>query len=244
MTQPQLISEIDVSSLAGLSDVDRYFSEGEYGEVRLFLDSQLATSAERDTVFEAADELEGELLDDGMQPWEGQRLVHVDWPARRISIRFIAQASDNPQGGPSAFVMAAFLIAPVIIRGASYLARSSRVLRFLGRVPGLKRIPSYVTSVPGAAAMFKLLRGAMKVPIIGKLFVAAEIVGLGAAIWVMLDERQRIQILKWPSRMVTKAVGEITSGITSGIIGAVGAPVLIGAAVLGIGVALLMMPRR
>jgi hypothetical protein len=240
MTQPQLISEIDVESLSGLSDVDRYFAEGEYGEVRLFLDSQLATSAERDTVLDAADELEAELLDDGMRPWEGQRLVDVDWPSRRISIRFIAQASDNPQGGPHAFVMAAFLIAPVLIRGASYLARSSKVLSFLGRVPGLRRVPSYVTSVPGAAAMFKLLRRAMKLPVIGRFFVAAEIVGLGAAIWVMLDENQRIQVLKWPGRMAAKAAGAITSGL----IGAVGAPMLIGVGVLGIGAALLMMPSR
>jgi len=63
------------------------------------------------------------------------------------------------------------------------------------------------------------------------VLLGAELVGAGAAIWVMLDTNQRIQILKWPGKIARKA--------TEALIGAVGAPIVMGIVAVGIGAVLL-----
>ena len=231
MTQPRLVATVDVEELSNLEYVDRHFEPGEHGEVRLFLDRDMATQDERYGISRAADELEVELLREGMQPWQGEPLVELDWNARTVHIRFVAFETDTPQGSPSAFVMAAFLIAPVMIRGAGFLVRSRGVASLLAKVPWVGKLPTVVSRTPGASKVFSLVRKARKVPIVGKALGFAEIAGAGAAIWVMLDTNQRIEILKWPGKIARKA--------TEALIGAVGAPIVIGIAAVGIGVVLL-----
>ena len=230
MTQPRMVATVDVEELANLEYVDRHFEPGEHGEIRLFLDRDLATQDERYGISRAADELEAELLREGMQPWQGEPLVEVDWSARTVHIRFVAFETDTPQGSPGAFVMAAFLIAPVMIRGASVVMRSGTVMKLLARIGG--RFPTLGSNAAWASKVFSVVRSALtRIPGARRLLGIVEITGAGAAIWVMLDTNQRIEILKWPGKIARKATGAL--------IGAVGAPIVIGIAAVGIGVVLL-----
>jgi hypothetical protein len=93
MTQPRMVATVDVEELANLEYVDRHFEPGEHGEIRLFLDRDLATQDERYGISRAADELEAELLREGMQPWQGEPLVEVDWSA--LTLRRVAQVRSS-----------------------------------------------------------------------------------------------------------------------------------------------------
>ena len=248
MTQPQLVATVDAEELSNLAYVDRHFEPGEHGEIRLFLDRDLATQEERYGISRAADELEFELLQEGMQPWQGEPLVELDWNARTIHIRFVAFETDTPQGGPGAFVMAAFLIAPVIIRGASVVMRSGTAIRLLARIGS--KFPSIGRNSAWASKVFSVVRGALsklkKIPFVGKFLLGAELAGAGAAIWVMLDANQRIEVLRWPGKMLTKGaekVGEALLDRLREFVAEAGKPMIIGIGVVVVGGALLLMKK-
>ena len=245
MTQPQLVATVDAEELSNLAYVDRHFEPGEHGEIRLFLDRDLATQEERYGISRAADELEFELLQEGMQPWQGEPLVEVDWNARTVHIRFVAFETDTPQGSPGAFVMAAFLIAPVMIRGASVVMRSGTAIRLLARIGS--KFPSIGRNAAWASKVFSVVRGALtRIPGARRLLGITEIVGAGAAIWVMLDANQRIEVLRWPGKMLTKGaekVGEALLDRLREFVAEAGKPMIIGIGVVVVGGALLLMKK-
>lgn len=246
MTQPRLVATVDVEELSNLEYVDRHFEPGEHGEIRLFLDRDLATQEERYGISRAADELEAELLREGMQAWPEEPLVELDWNARTVHIRFVAFETDTPQGSPGAFVMAAFLIAPVMIRGASVVMRSGSVARLLARIGG--RFPTLGRNSAWASKVFSVVRSALRrSPFARKLLGIAEIAGAGAAIWVMLDTNQRIEILKWPGKMLAKGAGKVGEALLDRareLIEEAGKPMIIGIGVVAVGIGIVLLTRR
>lgn len=248
MTQPRVVANVTVQDLSGLEAVDRYFEAGEYGEVRLPLDRDIATETQRNGTYQAVYALEAELKRDGMKPWPGERLVRLQWSARTISIRFVAQSRASPLGPPGAFVVAAALIAPAVIRGAVFLKNSSTVARLLARVPGLSRLPSYINRMPGASKVFNIVRKAAKFPVVRRILNITELVGAGAAVWVMLDENQRIAVLKWPGKMLAKGAGKAGEALLDQFrefVEKAGKPMIIGIGVVAVGVAIvLLMPKK
>jgi len=225
MVTPQHVANINVDSLEGLAEVDEdYFEVGDQAEIRLPLDPEIATEDQKgrlqNTVWHMNKEfLQGEYGPPST-PWPGHRdVVFLFWDEGYVSIRYLVTETQvsvlSLTPGAVGFAMPLLQLAREGARFGWITARLSRM------IPGISRRV-------GDLRNWSLLRGALKSWPIRKLFLALQIYTYGSIIFAFIDADDVIKVIKWAGK---KAIGIGLKGI--------GAPTLIGIAVIGVGVILL-----
>jgi len=235
MVTPRLLTQVQADNLAGLAGADAYFNDGDYAEIRLPLDRSLATSDTFSDIAKSVKELNRELLSGEENPpmkrWPNYtKVAFLEWNERRVIIRYIAEEQDaGTVSSTPSLIIGVILLIPILIKAAVWIFRIPGVRPLIARfgVPAAARIGS----LPGASLFFKALQLGMKTSLVRRALLALNIVSFGALIFTFLDTDQMIDVLMWP---VEKVIDPIKKGLKG-----IGAPILIGIAVIGVGVILL-----
>jgi hypothetical protein len=202
-----------------LRAVDRDFNPGEYGEVVLKLDPELAIESEKDNIIASAESMSRFLREDGLMAWPGKQPVEVDWANRTVHIYFVAQEEPSSYYTPS-MAFALFPIATTVARAAPMAARA-------GGLAWLARLS------PGA--IFAWLR--TSITALGKsrfgrfFFKTSTFVVGGTLIWAMVHPDSLITVLKH----VAGAIGKVAEPFLT--------PILIGVGVMLVGAVVLTRSR-
>lgn len=211
-----------------LDAAEAEFVSGEFGEIILPLDRELATDAIYTDIVKSVRELSRELAIEGMVAWRNQALVQLNWPTRKVHIRFTARGrAPSAYDTPSLWVLGARFAAARAAQAAAVAAP---------KVPGLlARFRGIVGKITGGGVFGTLRRGfpALLGLGVGRLAVA------GILVWTLLDASSLITVLSHGTKALAKGVSTVAKGVLGEY-----APLIIGgAAVLVLGVVLLTRGR-
>ena len=153
------IGTILTDDFSGLEAIDRQiasFKTGERGQINIPLDREIAVSEEYRNFVSGANQMNGELVNQGLRPWPGEtKIVILDWRNRMVYIKFAVSGYGGFSYTPSALVgMLAKLTASSAAKFTSGAARKE--FQQLARRTGTR----IATSARGRAAHAAVLRSA------------------------------------------------------------------------------------
>ena len=172
---------------ADLSRIERHFQPGEYGEIVFRLDRNQANEAGQDNVQKSTRELSSELAQQGMVSWPGQSLATLDWNAKKVSIRFIDQATPSAHLSTPSY----FIFAVQAARAAAVVGVRAGFWAFLLR--GVTRTGAIFRKIGGG-----ITRGS-----------AVNAIAAGLLIWSLIDIGSLVEVFKWTGKGVGKAAKEL-----------------------------------
>ena len=193
-----------------LRNVDRDFKPGEYGEVVLKLDPELAVESEKDNIIASAESMSQFLREDGLMAWPGKQPVEVDWTNRTVHIYFVAQEEPSSYYTPS-LAFALFPIVTTMVRAAPMAARASG-LAWLARFSPGRIFATMKATIIAAKGRFPFL------------FKTSTLVVGGVLIWAMVDPDSLITVIKH----IAGAAADVAKPFLT--------PILIGVGVMLVGV--------
>jgi len=200
-----------------LQAVDRDFNPGEYGEVVLKLDPELAVESEKDNIIASAESMSQFLREDGLMPWPGKQPVEVDWANRTVHIYFVAQEQPSSYYTPS-MAFALFPIATTVARAAPMAARAAG-LSWLARFAPGRIFATLKQTIINAKGAFPFL------------FRTSTLVVGGTLIWAMVHADSLISVIKH----FLKTLGKVAEPFLT--------PILIGVGVMLVGAVVLTRSR-
>jgi len=163
-----------------LSRIERHFQPGEYGEIVFRLDRNQANEAGQDSVQKSTRALSSELAQQGMVSWPGQSLATLDWNAKKVSIRFIDQATPSAHRSTPSY----FIFAIHAARAAAVIGARTGFWAIILR--GLTRTGAIFRKIGG-----RITRGN-----------AVQAIAAGLLIWSLIDIGSLVEVFKWTGKQV------------------------------------------
>jgi len=153
------IGTITTDDFAGVEEIDRQiasFKTGERGQITIPLDREIAVSEEYRNFVSGANQMNGELVNQGLRPWPGEtKIVILDWRNRTVYIKFAVSGYGGFSYTPSALVG---MLAKLTASAAGQFTKGAAKTQFqqLARRTGTR----IATSARGRAAHAAVLRSA------------------------------------------------------------------------------------
>jgi len=186
------------------------FNPGDLGEFRMHMDPELAREQDLEDFQQATDELNSELLADGMLPWPGQtRVAFLDWKRRQVRV-FFQEPAAAASFTPAVFIaLAGLTLIAQMLNAIKLVALITGLITLLNSLPIISRfIPGTVASVADAVflmtAIFLSIKWLRRFPGFGSIPIRFLAVG-GGLIFIALRPSAAIEIFK----TIGNVVGEI-----------------------------------